>query len=166
MISTKTELAIFGGPKAVQTDGGDLFNWPIVTQEDEDAVLDVLRRGAMSGTDVTVKFEEEFAAWQGTKYALACNNGTSALQSAMFGCGVGVGDEIICPSLTYWASALPVLSLGATVVFADIDPNTLCIDPNDIEHRISPHTRRSSSSITWAIRPTWTRSWRSPGGTA
>jgi dTDP-4-amino-4,6-dideoxygalactose transaminase len=118
-----------------------MFNWPIITQEDEEAVLDVLRRGAMSGTDVTIKFEEEFAAWQGTEYALACNNGTSALQSALYGCGISVGDEIICPSLTYWASALPVLSLGASVVFADIDPHTLCIDPNDIEHRISDATR-------------------------
>jgi dTDP-4-amino-4,6-dideoxygalactose transaminase len=141
MISTQSPLAIHGGVKAVQTDPADLFQWPIITPEDEAAVLDVLRRGAMSGTDVTIKFEEEFAAWQGAHYALACNNGTAALQSALYGCGISVGDEIICPSLTYWASALPVLSLGASVVFADIDPTTLCIDPNDIEHHISEHTR-------------------------
>ena len=59
----------------------------------------------------------------------------------MFGCGVGVGDEIISPSVTYWASCLPAFSLGATVVFADIDPDTLCIDPNDIEHRITERTK-------------------------
>lgn len=141
MIATQQQLAILGGSPSVQTDAGDLFKWPIVTPEDEAAVLDVLRRGAMSGTDVTIKFEQEFAAWQGTEYALACNNGTAALQCALYGCGIGVGDEIICPSLTYWASALPVLSLGASVVFADIDPNTLCIDPNDIEHRITADTR-------------------------
>lgn len=141
MIATKSHLALYGGPKAVQTEAEDLFKWPIITQEDEAAVLEVLRRGAMSGTDVTVQFEEEFAAWLGVRYALACNNGTSALQSALYGCGVGVGDEIICPSLTYWASALPVLSLGASVVFADIDPHTLCIDPHDIAARISEDTR-------------------------
>jgi len=141
MIATKSQLALYGGPKSVQIEAGDMFQWPIITPEDEAAVLDVLRRGAMSGTDVTIKFEEEFAAWQGTKYALACNNGTSALQSALYGCGISVGDEIICPSLTYWASALPVLALGASVIFADIEPDTLCIDPNDIEHRISPDTR-------------------------
>jgi dTDP-4-amino-4,6-dideoxygalactose transaminase len=141
MIATQSQLAILGGPKAVQSEAGEVFQWPIVTPEDEEAVLDVLRRGAMSGTDVTVKFEEEFAAWQGTKYALACNNGTSALHCAFYGCGIGVGDEIICPGLTYWASALPVLSLGASILFADVEPDTLCIDPKDIEHRIGEHTR-------------------------
>ncbi len=59
----------------------------------------------------------------------------------MYGCGVGVGDEIISPSLTYWASCLQAFSLGATVVFADIVPDTLCIDPCDIEHRITPKTK-------------------------
>ena len=140
MIKTD-ELAILGGRKAVQTDPGDIFGWPIITAEDEEAVLDVLRKKSMSGTDVTAQFEQEFAAWQGRKYALGFNNGTAALQAAMFGCGVGVGDEIICPSLTYWASAMPCFSLGATVVFADVEPNSLCIDPNDIEHRITKHTK-------------------------
>ena len=59
----------------------------------------------------------------------------------MYGCGVRRGDEIICPSLTYWASALPVFSLGGTVVFADIEPDSICIDPKDIEHRITPRTK-------------------------
>ncbi|MBU0478989.1 DegT/DnrJ/EryC1/StrS family aminotransferase [bacterium] len=121
----KSQLVLLGGPKAVQSDYRDIFKWPIITQEDESAVLEVLRRGAMSGTDVTEQFEKEFATWQGTKFALAFNNGTAALQSAMFGCKVSVGNEIICPSVTYWASALPCFSLGATVVFADIDPETL-----------------------------------------
>jgi dTDP-4-amino-4,6-dideoxygalactose transaminase len=59
----------------------------------------------------------------------------------MWACGVGFGDEIICPSLTYWASALPAYQLGATVVFADVDPESLCIDPSDIEHRITDRTK-------------------------
>ena len=96
-------LALYGGPKAVQCDPEDIFDWPIVTQEDRDAVMDVLERKAMSGTEITVEFEKEFAAWQGTKYALGFSTGTAALQAAMYGCGVGVGDEIICQSLTYWA---------------------------------------------------------------
>jgi dTDP-4-amino-4,6-dideoxygalactose transaminase len=135
------ELALLGGPKAVTADPEDMFTWPIITREDEEAALDVLRRGAMSGTDVTKQFEDDFKAWLGVDYALAFNNGTASLQAAMFGCGVGVGDEVICPSITYWASGLPALSLGATVVFADIDPVTLCLDPNDIEHRISDRTK-------------------------
>ncbi|HZP81056.1 MAG TPA: DegT/DnrJ/EryC1/StrS family aminotransferase [Chthonomonadaceae bacterium] len=140
-MQTMTQLALFGGPKAVQSDPGDIFQWPIITQEDEEAVLEVLRRGAMSGSDVTMQFEKEFAAWQGRKYALGFNTGTASLHAAMFACGVGVGDEVICPSMTYWASGLPCLSLGATLVFADIEPDTLCIDPNDIEHRITDRTK-------------------------
>lgn len=136
-----SELAIFGGPTAVTKDPGDLFTWPIITREDEEAVLDVLHRGAMSGTDVTREFEKEFAKWQGLDLALGFSTGTAAIQSAMFGCKVGVGDEIICPTVTYWASGLQAYSLGATVVFANVDKNTLCIDPDDIEHRIGPRTK-------------------------
>ena len=138
---TASALAVFEGPKARHSDTSDMFRWPIITQEDEEAVLDVLRRGAMSGLDVTKQFEQEYAAWQSSTYALAMSTGTAALQSAMYGCKVGVGDEIICPSVTYWASALPAFSLGATVFFADVDPETLCLDPNDIEHRITERTR-------------------------
>ena len=141
MTSTNPQLALFGGPRAVTVDAGDTFKWPIVTPEDEAAVLEVLRRGAMSGLDVTMAFEEEFARWQGRVYALGFNTGTAALHAAMFGVKLGVGDEIICPSVTYWASVLQCLTLGATPVFADIDPDTLCVDPGDIERHISPYTR-------------------------
>ncbi len=137
------ELAIRGGPK-VLPDGNrheDLFHWPIVTEEDEQAVLEVLRAGTMSDTDITEQFEAEFAEYFGVRFALAHCNGTMALLEAMFAIGLGRGDELICPTLTYWASALQAFSLGATVVFADIDPQTLCIDPNDIENHISPRTK-------------------------
>ena len=134
-------LAVRGGPPAVQDDPGDLFAWPIVTKEDEDAVLGVLRAGAMSGTEITKAFEKEIAAWMGMKYALGCCNGTAGLEEAMWACEVGAGDEIICPGMTYWASAAPALRFGATVNFADILPDTLCIDPADIERRIGPRTK-------------------------
>lgn len=105
------------------------------------AALDVLRRGAMSGTDISARYEAEFAAWQGCQHALSFHNGTAAIQAAMFACGIGRGDEVICPSITYWASALPAFSLGATVVFADINPDSLCICPEDFERRITPGTK-------------------------
>jgi dTDP-4-amino-4,6-dideoxygalactose transaminase len=136
-----SDLAILGGPKAVQTPVEDMFTWPIITQEDEEACLEVLRRGGMSGTDVTAEFEKEYAAWFGVKHALGCNTGTAALQAAMWAAGVGVGDEIISVSLTYWATNLPVFSLGATVVFADVERDTMCMDPADIEHRITDKTK-------------------------
>jgi len=135
------ELAIKGGPKAVQTDPGDIFTWPIITDEDEQAVLEVLRAGKMSAWDVTAEFEKEFAEWHGMKHALGFNTGTASLQAAFFACGLGHQDELIGPSMTYWASCLPAFTLGATVVFAEADPETLCIDPNDIEHRITERTK-------------------------
>lgn len=138
--STKA-LALHGGPKAVRNDPGDIFTWPIITQEDEGAVLDVLRAGKMSQTDITVEFEKELAEWHEMDYALCHNTGTAALHAAMWACGVSVGDEIISPSLTYWASCLPAFSLGATVVFADVCADTITIDPDDIEHRVTERTK-------------------------
>ena len=140
-MSAQEQLALLGGPAVVTIDDGDIFDWPIVTREGEEAVLEVLRRGGMSGTDVTREFEKEMAAWHQVEFALGCSTGTAALHTAMWACGVGRGDEIICPAFTYWASGLPAFSLGATVVFADVDPDTLCLDPGDIEHRITEHTR-------------------------
>lgn len=135
------KLAILGGPKAVKTSTDDMFKWPIITEEDEQAALEVLRNGAMSGTDITKKFEEEYAQWFGTKYALGHCNGTAALQAAMFGVGVGVGDELICQSMTYWASAMPAMNLGATVVYADMDPEALGLDAEDVERKITERTK-------------------------
>jgi dTDP-4-amino-4,6-dideoxygalactose transaminase len=135
------KLALFGGPKAVTKDWAETVRWPIITEQDETAVLEVLRTGDMSGTDVTKRFEAEFGAYHDMPYCLAHVNGTAALHAAMFACGVGAGDEILCPSVTYWASALPSFSLQASVVFAESDLDTLNIDPADIAHRITPRTK-------------------------
>lgn len=135
------KLAILGGPKAVTKDWADAVRWPIITEKDERAVLETLRTGDLSGTEVTKAYEADFGAYFEMPHCLAHCNGTASLLSAMFACGVGVGDEIICPSLAYWASALPCFALGASVVFADCDPDTLNIDPADIEHRITERTK-------------------------
>ncbi len=140
-IGGATKLAIHGGPKAVTAECGDLFTWPIITSEDEEAVLDVVRRGAMSGNDITRLFEQEMADYFGTQYALGYCNGTASLLGAMWACGLQRGDEIIGQSLTYWASVMPAWSLGATIVFADIDPDTISLDPSDVERRITERTR-------------------------
>ena len=136
-----SKLAFFGGPKAVTADEGDIFRWPIITAEDEAAVLDVLRRGAMSGWDLTLAFEEDLKSYFGLQHALCHNTGTAAIQAALWACGVGVGDEIISQSMTFWGTSLQVFSLGGTVVFSEIDPDTLTMDPDDIEHRITERTK-------------------------
>ena len=99
-ISTTSQLPFIGGEQAVQDSQEKLFKWPIVTSEDEEAVLDVLRKGSMSGTDVTMQFEKEYARYNGRQHALTYPNGTLALQVAMWAAGLGRGDEMICPSLT------------------------------------------------------------------
>ncbi len=135
------QLALLGGEMSVKSEASDIFVWPIVTDRHEQAVLNVLRARQMSGIEITKEFEKKYAESLGRKYALAYNNGTAAILGAMYALGIGLGDEVICPSITYWASVAQAYSLGATPVFADIDPETLCIDPKDIEHRITPRTK-------------------------
>lgn len=159
-------LALLGGAKTITNPDLTLFHWPIITQEDEQAILDVVRAGTMSGTDITKAFEKEYADWVGVKHALGYCNGTASLLGAFWACGVGAGDEIICPSMTYWASAAPALSLGASVNFADIDPVTLCIDPKDIEHRICLAPKPLLRFTMRVIRVIWIRSWKSPSAVA
>lgn len=139
--TTVGNLALLGGKKSVKVEPGDMFTWPVCTPEHENEVLKVLRAGQMSGLEVTRTFEKEYADALGRKYALAFHNGTAAIMAAMYAVGVSVGHEVICPSITFWASIIQSFNLGASPVFADIDPETLCIDPNDIEHRITSRTK-------------------------
>ena len=135
------KLALLGGePMITEGAPADLFRWPIITKEDEEAVLDVVRNNKFSGTDITEKFQEEFAAWQGTKYALGFTNGTMALSAAMFAIGLGAGDEIVCPTKTYWGSVSQSIHFGASAVFCNINEN-LSMDPDDLERCITPKTK-------------------------
>ncbi len=136
-----SQLALLGGPKAIPADVGDILKWPIITDEDRAAALDVLDNGTMSDTSVSREFEEDMKKWMGVKHALTFSSGTASLFAAMYGAGVRRGDEVIVPTITYWACAMQLLSLGATPVFANIDPVSLCLDPKDIEHRISKRTK-------------------------
>jgi dTDP-4-amino-4,6-dideoxygalactose transaminase len=86
-------------------------------------------------------FEEEAAAYLGVPHAIGVANGTDALVLALEAMGVGAGDEVICPSFTFYATAEAIARAGATPVFADIDPATLNLDPEDVERRIGPRTK-------------------------
>ena len=86
-------------------------------------------------------FETEFAEYLGVAHAAAVPHGTSALHLAMIALGVGPGDEVIVPEATWVASAAPVVYVGATPVFADVDHNTWCIDPASLERCITPRTK-------------------------
>lgn len=135
------KLALLGGkPFITQGAPKDLFKWPIITEEDEQAIMDVVRNNKFSGTDITQKFENEFKEWIGSKYAVAYTNGTQSLAAAMFAIGLGAGDEIICPTKTYWASITQATMFGASAVFCNITEN-LVIDAEQIESLITPKTK-------------------------
>jgi perosamine synthetase len=138
---TAGKLEIFSNKKPMINRNEEIFRWPIITVEDEREVLRLLRKPDFLDSETIDLFEKEFANWCGTKYAITHANGTDAILAAMFACGVRQGDEVIAPSYTYWATITQCFSLGATMVFTDIDPNTMCIDPQDIEKKISKRTK-------------------------
>jgi dTDP-4-amino-4,6-dideoxygalactose transaminase len=86
-------------------------------------------------------FEHEAAAFLGVSHAIGVANGTDALVLAFEALGIGRGDEVICPAFTFYATAETIARVGATPVFADIDPETLNLDPEDVAARITPHTK-------------------------
>ena len=141
MVATAERLAVLGGQPAITLDQTEAARWPIVEAEETAAVQEVLASGQLSTSPVARQLEEEFAAYLGVRHALSTNNGTAALHAAFFALGLGPGDEIISPSATYWATAMPVLNCGAIPVFADVDPETMCIDPADVERKITPRTK-------------------------
>jgi perosamine synthetase len=87
------------------------------------------------------RFENEFARFCGVKHGIATSNGTTALHLALAICGIGAGDEVIVPSLTFVATANAVVYTGATPVFVDSEPRTWNIDPDDVARKITPRTK-------------------------
>lgn len=103
-----------------------------------EAVLD--SRGFIKGPHVAA-FEAAFAAAIGARRAVGCANGTAAVALALEAAGIGPGDEVLVPSLTFIATGEAVCHVGATPVFCDIDPETYTLDPGDAARRLTPRTR-------------------------
>ena len=112
-----------------------------VDDEDIESVVAALRSGWLTTGPAVAAFEAAFAETVGARYAVAVSNGTAALHGAAFAAGIGEGDEVITTPLTFAASANCARYLGATVVFADVRPDTLNLDPADVARRITPRTR-------------------------
>jgi dTDP-4-amino-4,6-dideoxygalactose transaminase len=115
--------------------------WPIHDQTEEAQLLEVLRSGKWWYGEKVSRFEREFAAFQGAAYGVTCTNGTTAIEMGLRALGIVAGDEVIVPPYTFIATATAVVTVGAIPVFADIDPDTLCLDPDDAARKISPRTR-------------------------
>ena len=114
---------------------------PDITQAEIDAVVEVMRTPFLSLGPKVPEFEGKFAALCGTRYAVACNSGTSALHLLVRALGLGPGDEVITTPFTFAATANCALFEGATPIFADIDPQTWCIDPAEVEKKVTPRTK-------------------------
>ena len=134
-------LASVGGSTGVRTEPRIRLASPITGEEEVDAVREVLSSGILTNGPWTRRFEETVAERHDTEHAVAMANGTVALAAMYLAAGIGPGDEVIVPSLTFIATATSVLHVGATPVFADIRADTFNLDPADVARRITPRTR-------------------------
>ncbi|RKF15314.1 DegT/DnrJ/EryC1/StrS aminotransferase family protein [Roseovarius spongiae] len=114
---------------------------PSIDDDEINAVTDAMRSGWIGLGPRTAEFEERFAAFCGVPHAVGLNSGTAALDLAMRLLEIGEGDEVVVPTMTFVSTAHVVALNRATPVFADSDPVTLNIDPNDVARKITPRTR-------------------------
>jgi dTDP-4-amino-4,6-dideoxygalactose transaminase len=113
----------------------------IYGEEEARALADVLNASAPSCGPKVKEFEEAFAGYCGTKHGLAVTSATTGLELAMIACGVGPGDEVITTTLSWISTANVIAARGAKVVFADVDPRTLNLDPAEVARKITPRTK-------------------------
>jgi len=112
-----------------------------IADADVKAVVEALVSGWLTTGPRVAEFEQAFAARMGAREGVAVNSGTAALHCAMRALGVGAGDEVIVPAITFAASANAALYEGAKPAFADVEPDTLLIDPNSVAARITKRTK-------------------------
>jgi dTDP-4-amino-4,6-dideoxygalactose transaminase len=109
-------------------------------EELKERIAEVLDSGRFILGPQGQAFEEEAAGYLGVEHAIGVANGTDALVIALDALGIGAGDEVICPTFTFYATAEAIARRGATPVFADIDPGTMNLDPEDVHRRVTPKT--------------------------
>ena len=114
---------------------------PYLTEEDAQAAYDTIMTGWITQGPKVQEFEEKFAAYTGAKYAVAVSNCTTALHLSMIVAGIGPGDEVICPSMSYIATANSIVYVGAIPVFAEVDPVDYNLDIRDVEKKITNKTK-------------------------
>jgi len=132
-------LAIEGGPKAVPD--GAVKPWPPIDAADREMVLASLNGENHSFGPNCEAFQDEFAAWNGNRFAITTNSGTAALHMCVAACGCGAGDEVIVPAYSWSSSATCILHHNAIPVFVDIDWETMNIDVTKIEAAITEKTK-------------------------
>jgi perosamine synthetase len=138
-VTRREELTIHGGEPVRQNTLPYGRQW--LDEDDIAAVEEVLRSDWLTTGPKVAEFERALAEFVGIKEAVAVCNGTAALHAAMYALGVGPGDEVIVPPLTFAATANCVVYQGGTPVFADVEPDTLLLDVKQVEARITPRTK-------------------------
>jgi perosamine synthetase len=114
---------------------------PDLDESDVQAVVEVLRSGRLALGPRAEEFERLICEYVGVKHAVAVSSGTAALHLIVRALGIGPGDEVLVPSFTFAASVNVILYEGAAPVFVDVDPETYCLDPGDLERKITPRTK-------------------------
>jgi dTDP-4-amino-4,6-dideoxygalactose transaminase len=132
------KLAINGGKK---TYDGAWPTWPVWGDPEREALSGVLESGKWWYGQRVNDFEREFSQFQDARFGVTTTSGSTALEVALRALGIGAGDEVIIPPYTFVATAAAVIWVGATPVFADIEPHTLCIDPDDVARKITARTK-------------------------
>jgi len=118
------------------------LDWPDLGELEKEYILKALGSGYVSSAGPLIReFEQRFAAYLGISHAVAVVNGTAGLHLALKLLGIGPGDEVIVPALTFIATVNPVVYVGARPVVVDVDPCTWNIDPGEVEKAITKHTR-------------------------
>ena len=135
-------LALKGGKPARNTKENPWPAWPVWDEKEEKALIEVLHSGIWSyNGPKEVAFNTAFAEFCGTKYSVCAANGTVTLQLALEALGIGVGDEVILPGLTWQATAATIIDVNAVPVLVDVCEDTWCIDPKEVEKAITPKTK-------------------------
>ena len=118
------------------------YKWPVYDERELKMAEEIVRSGEWGTSGPKqVEFEEKFAEFCGAKYGIFMTNGTHTLKLAMEAMGIGPGDEVIVPGSTWQATASSVLDVNAIPILTDVDPNTWCIDPKEIEKNITSRTK-------------------------
>jgi dTDP-4-amino-4,6-dideoxygalactose transaminase len=133
-----SKLAILGGEKTCNSAWPE---WPVWDDNERDQLLGVLESGQWWYGEKVAQFERDYAELQGCRLAVSTNSGTTALEIAFRALGVGPGDEVIVPAYTFIATATSVVFAGAKPVFADINPDDLCIDAADVARKVTSRTK-------------------------
>lgn len=117
--------------------------WPKAYPSDEQALVNVLRSGKWGRHqgNLTELFEQSFASYQGARFGIGVVNGSVAIRLALHAAGIGPGDEVIVPAYTFFSTASSVVEVNAVPIFADIAPDTYCLDTQVLESAITPRTK-------------------------